>query len=260
MVSDLHLPERAIERRLMVRAPDVSQEFLDKQVHAEDPETRQPHDAIDLVLAESYPVLLEGMNRLFRAEPRFRVLACCSTGEEAIAAVRRHQPSVLVLDSRIAGRNAFDVLRQVATEPSPPRVILYAESLREDEMLEATRHGARGLILKSMTGQLLVQCVRKVHRGGTWIEKVSMGRIVDRLIRANAGDAEMAERLTMRELQVLRMVARGHSNKEIAEKLHVCEGTIKSHLHHVYEKLGVKGRLELALYARDRGMLSVLVR
>ena len=238
----------------------MSQEILDKGLHDGDAHTREHHEIIRLVLAESYPVLLDGMDRLFRSEPRFSVLACCATGDEALAAVRRHRPNVLVLDFYISGKSALEVLREVVLEPAAPRVILYAESLREDEMLEATRQGARGLILKSMTGHLLVQCVRKVHRGGTWIEKVSMGRIFDRLMRSNAGDGETAERLTLRELEVLRMVARGQSNKEIADSLSVCEGTIKSHLHHVYEKLGVKGRLELALYARDRGMLSVLVR
>ena len=240
----------------------MSQEILNiaPRTTSTSPRERERRDTVTLVVAESYPILLDGINRLFAAEPLFKVLACCATGEEAVAAVRRHQPDILVLDSRIAGRNAVDVMRDMRAEHPNTRVILYAENLREDEMLEATRLGARGLILKSMAGQLLVQCVRKVHRGGTWIEKVSMGRIVDRLMRLNGDDLDVAERLTSRELQVLRMVARGHSNKEIADKLNVCEGTIKSHLHHVYEKLGVKGRLELALYARDKGMLSVLVR
>ena len=125
-------------------------------------------------------------------------------------------------------------------------------------MLEAMRLGAKGIVLKTMSRHLLVQCIRKVHRGATWVEKVSMSRAVDQLLRHEAGYRDAAVLLSPRELEVVRMVASGRSNKEIAAKLSVCAGTIKVHLHHVYQKLGVKGRLELTLYARDKGLFSTL--
>jgi two-component system nitrate/nitrite response regulator NarL len=215
---------------------------------------------IELVLAESYPIMLEGMDHMFRSEPGFRVLACCKDGDEALRAVWRHRPDVLVLDLRIPGKSALEVLDKVAAGLEHTRVVLLAEGLAEDEMLEATRHGARGIVLKSMPSHLVVQCVRKVHQGTTWLERASVGRAVDMLLKQDASHRETAERLTLRELEILRMVVRGQSNKEIADKLAISQATVKAHLHHVYEKLGVKGRLELLFYARDKGLLWSLFR
>lgn len=212
---------------------------------------------IGLVLAESYPLLLDGMDRLFRSEPGFHVLACCKDGDEALRAVRNHRPDVLVLDLRLNGKGALTLLREVPDAYEMTRVVLLADTLGEDEMLQATHLGARGIVLKSMASRLLVECVRKVHRGDVWIEKVSIRRAMHQLLRPEPeiGDAD---RLTHRELEVLRMAACGYTNKQIADKLSVCVGTVKAHVHHVYEKLGVRGRLELLLYARDRGLIQAV--
>lgn len=232
------------------------------------PETQRPGEAaarpraeragvIGLVLAESYPLLLEGMLHAFGSEPGVRVVAACADGEEALRAVRRHHADVLVMDLDIAG-DALHILKQLAGDRPPTRVVLLAGSLDEAVVLEAVRLGVKGIVLKSMARHLLVQCVRKVHAGGIWIEKVSMGRAVDQLLRHEAGYRDAAALLTPRELDVVRMATAGWPNKEIADKLDICEGTVKAHLHHVYEKLGVKGRLELTLYARDKGLFSPL--
>lgn len=221
-------------------------------------QTSQRSDIVGLVLAESYPILLDGMDRVFASDPKFKVLACCRNGDEALRAVLRHHPNVLVLDLRIPGKCAMAVLREIAAQAVPTRVVLVTENLDVNEMLEATRLGARGIVLKSMPSHLLLQCVRKVHGGATWLEKTSVAQAIDLLLRPDAGSCEAAERLTLRELQVLRMVAQGRSNKEIAGTLAIGEGTVKAHLHHVYEKLDVKGRLELILYARSKGLLPAL--
>jgi DNA-binding NarL/FixJ family response regulator len=210
------------------------------------------------VLADSYPLLLDGIDRLFRSEPGFKVLACCSTGDETVRAVRRHRPHILLLDLGLARRGALEVLEEIR-DGAAPRVILNAERFSENDMLEATRLGVRGLILKSMPAHLLVQCARKVHRGEVWIEKASMGRVMEQLVFRCKSQSEVAERLTPREFEILRMVARGESNKGIANTLRVGESTVKAHIHHVYEKLGVRGRLELVLAARDKGLLPVLL-
>ncbi len=212
---------------------------------------------IELVLAESYPLLLEGMQSAFTFEAGFRVLAACADGDEALRAVGRHHPDVLVMDLEIPG-DALRILGELSGKGLPTHVVLYAASLDEAVMLEAMRLGAKGIVLKTMSRHLLVQCVRKVHRGGTWVEKVSMSRAVDELLRYEAAYRDAAAVLSVRELEVIRMVASGQSNKEIADQLAVSHGTVKVHLHHVYQKLGVKGRLELALYAREKGLFSSL--
>jgi two-component system, NarL family, nitrate/nitrite response regulator NarL len=213
---------------------------------------------VGLVLAETYPILLEGMEHVFTSEPGFRVLASCTTGDEALRAVRRHHPDVLVLDLEIPG-DAMTVIQELAAGPVKTRVVLLAARLDEQQMLDATRFGVRGILLKSMARHLLIHCVRKVHRGSTWLEKTSMTRAVDQLLRHEAGYRDAAARLSPRELEVVRMGASGRSNREIANQLSIAEGTVKMHFHHIYEKLGFKSRLELTLYARDKGLFPSLL-
>jgi DNA-binding NarL/FixJ family response regulator len=205
------------------------------------------------VLAETYPILLAGMQQLFAAEPGFLVLACCTSGDEAVRAVHRHQPDVLILDLEIPG-GARNVLRELADAQTPTRTVMLAARLDEGEMLDASRLGAKGMLLKNMPRHLLIQCVRKVHRGGTWLEKASLGRALDQLLQHGERGRELAERLSRRELEIVLMTGGGQSNRAIADKLSISEGTVKAHFHHIYEKCGVKNRLELILYAKDTGL------
>jgi len=212
-----------------------------------------PKSTIDVVLAEGYPMLLAGMDHILAAHVDIRVVARCVDGEQAVLAVRQQRPDVLVSDIRLPGKNGLIVLRDLANEGLHTRVVLLAERIYEDEMLEGIRLGAKGLILKEMSGTLLVRCIRKVHAGETWFEKQWIGRAMEHLLHRDAGAREVALLLTPRELEVLRAVATGMGNKQSSAPLHIAEGTVKIHLQNVYEKLGVKGRRELVLGARERG-------
>src|SRR5207247_10405599 len=127
-----------------------------------------------------------------------RVRASCTTGAEALRAVRRHHPDVLVLDVEIPG-NAMTILQELAADQLTTRVVLLAAHLSEHEMLEATRLGVKGILLKSMARHLLIHCVRKVHRGATWLEKGSTTRAVEQLLRNEAGYRDVVARLSRRE-------------------------------------------------------------
>ena len=111
------------------------------------------------------------------------------------------------------------------------------------------------MVLKEMAPHLLVQCVRKVHAGEQWLEKRSVSLALETLLRREAASREVAKVVTARELEIVRMVASGLRNKEIAERLFISEGTIKMHLHNIYGKLGVDGRLQLARYAKEKGLV-----
>jgi two-component system, NarL family, nitrate/nitrite response regulator NarL len=106
-----------------------------------------------------------------------------------------------------------------------------------------------------MAPHLLVQCVRKVHGGEQWLEKRSVGRLLEKLLQRETAARQLALDLTPREIEIVRLVARGLRNKTIAERLSVKEGTVKIHLHNIYEKLHVDGRLELTLYAQNKGFV-----
>jgi DNA-binding NarL/FixJ family response regulator len=210
---------------------------------------------IGLVLADDHPIILDGLDHLFRQEEDFKVLARCRDGEETLQAVRKHRPDVLILDLRMPGKDGLAVLREVRKEKLPTRVVLLTAEMSDAEALEAIRLRVNGVVLKEMAPQLLVKCIRKVHAGGQWWEKRSLGRAMETMLRREAGEREIAGVLTPRELQIVRLVASGLHNKEIADKLTISEGTVKIHLHHIYEKLHVDGRLELTLYAQDKGLV-----
>ncbi len=210
---------------------------------------------ISLVLADDHPIVLDGLERLFELERDFSVVARCLDGDEAVLAVRQHRPDVLVLDLRMKKIDGLTVLRQIQEEKLPTRVVLLTAALDERDLLEAIRLGVRGVLLKEMAPRLLVQCIRKVHAGGQWLEKESTSRALESMLKREAGARELGAVLTPREIEIMRMVATGLHNREISEKLHISEGTVKIHLHHIYEKLDITGRVELTVYARDKGLV-----
>jgi DNA-binding NarL/FixJ family response regulator len=210
---------------------------------------------IRLVLADDHPIVLDGLENLFRLEPDFRVVARCVNGEECLAAVRRYEPDVLVLDIRMPRLDGLAVLRELRREKHPVKVVLLATALEEEEVLEALRLGVRGMLLKELAPQMVVQCVRKVHAGGQWVEKQAFGRALDTLLRREAGEREAASVLTPREIEMVSMVARGLRNKEMSQRLSISEGTVKIHLHNIYRKLKVENRVELILYAQSKRLV-----
>jgi DNA-binding NarL/FixJ family response regulator len=208
-----------------------------------------------VVLADDHPLVLSALQQLLEAEPGYRVAAKCLNGREALQAVREHQPDLLVLDLRMPEMGALDVLRALNEERRPVRTVILTAALGEDEVLEALRLGARGVVLKDMAPRLLLQCLQKVLAGEQWLEKESVGRALEKLFRREAASAELSSTLTARELEVVRLVAGGLRNKEIAETLSITVGTVKLHLHRIYQKLAVDGRVELTILAREKGLL-----
>jgi two-component system, NarL family, nitrate/nitrite response regulator NarL len=211
--------------------------------------------AIRLVIVDDHPLILEALAVLFRSEEDFEVVAVCTQGLEALEAVRRHRPDVLVLDLRMPGVSGLDVLRTIAAEKLPTRTVLLTAMIEDGEMLEAVRLGVSGMILKEMAPASVVQCVRKVHAGETWLEKRSVARALEKMVRRESGAREISGLLTPRELEMVRMIGRGLRNKEIASQMSISEQTVKVHLSRIYAKLGVDGRLALLRYAEDKGLL-----
>ena len=210
---------------------------------------------IRLILADDHPIVLDGLVQLFRVEPDFEVVARCRDGEEALREVRAHRPDVLILDVRMPRLDGLEVLRTVRQEGLDTRVVLLTAAVEEEQLVEALRLGVGGVVLKEMAPHLLLEAVREVHSGGSWLDKGSVSRIVTKLLHQDEGRKETAQLLTPRELEIVRMVARGLRNRAIAEQLLISEGTVKIHLHNIYQKLAVDGRLELAVYAQAKGLV-----
>ena len=208
---------------------------------------------ISLVLAALHPIALEGLQQLLSLEPDFALLAQCGDGAAALAALRRHRPHVLVLDLQMPLKNGLAVLRALRAEPLPSRVVALAAA-HDASAREAVRLGARGIVLGDDAARLLVPCIREVAAGGQWLDGQTMTPGLD-AGAAHAAAEHAADLLTQRELAVTRLLAQGLRNKQIARQLAIAEGTVKIHLHKIYHKAGVDGRVALTLWAQQKGLL-----
>ena len=210
---------------------------------------------IQLVLVDDHPLVLNGLQQLFSTEPDISVLACCRDGDTAIQAVISHRPDILLLDLKMPKMGGLAVLRELQKQKLPIKVVVLTAALDEDEVLEAIQLGVRGVVLKEMAPQLLIQCIRKVYGGGEWLEKNSVSRALEKILKRETAMQHVNLVLTPREIDLIKLVANGYSNKKIAEQRHISEGTVKVHLHNIFDKLQVKSRVALTLYAQNKGLV-----
>ncbi len=209
---------------------------------------------IRIAIADDHPFILDGLEQLFRGESDCEIVARCLNGEDALQAVERYRPDVLVLDVRMPLMDGIELLRIIHQRQLPTKVVLLTASLDDARLLEAFRLGASGLVLKESAPRLLAQSVRQVAAGEqSWNGKAIAGALRLVLQREQAV-AAASSTLTPREVEVTKMVASGLRNKEIASRLDITEGTVKFHLHSIYEKLRIDGRYALINYARDHGL------
>jgi two-component system, NarL family, nitrate/nitrite response regulator NarL len=210
---------------------------------------------IRIILVDDHAIVLSGLKTLFQSDPDFTVVECCRDGEQALAAVRSHDADVLVLDMKMPGMTGLDVLRQLSETQTSCRTVLLTAAIGDSEVIEAVRLGAQGLVLKESSPETLLECVRKVHLGQDWFDQETLSRAFGKAMQREAAARETARILTPRESEIVNMVAQGLRNKVIAERLSITEGTVKIHLHNIYEKVKVDGRLELVLWAQAQGLV-----
>lgn len=210
---------------------------------------------IRLVLADDHPIVLDGLEQLFGTEPDLEVVARATSAEGALRALEEFRPDVLVLDLAMPGHDGLWVMAQAAERRLATRIVLLTAHIDEPKLLEAVRLNVAGVVLKEMAPRLLVECVRKVHAGEKWLEKQSVARAMDRMVRRDSELQRLTTLLTPREMEIVRLAGEGLRNREIAERLTITEGTVKIHLHNIYEKLGVTGRPQLIHYAMREGLI-----
>ena len=206
------------------------------------------HMFITVVLIDDHPLVLNGLEQLLASGHDFQVLAKCATAAEGLHAAHSLNPDVVVLDLSLPDQNGLDVLRSL--DPSRVVVVLTASD-DEEELLRAVSLGARGVVLKAMAPRVLEDCIRTVYAGGRWLNVEGMD-LSERLERRRAIEGELAQRLTPREMEILRLAASGLDNDAIAAGLAISVGTTKIHLHHVYDKLHLSGRRDLQEYLRAK--------
>lgn len=216
-------------------------------------EVRSGPLAARVVIADQQPLMLEGLAQVLRAVPT-AVVERCTTGAELLAALLNRPPDLAILDVHLGEPDGLTVLRDVRRRGLQIPAILVTGPLRDCDVLEGMQLGIRGLVAKSAPIDDVEHCVRAVLGGGTSLDQSLVGRAMAALLARETALRELAQVLTAREMQVLQLVVAGMRPREAAGRLGVSEGTLKVHLHHIYQKLNVATREQLIAHARDRGL------
>jgi len=217
--------------------------------------------SIKVVVADDQPLYRMGVVKLLEAEEDLTLVAEATNGMEAILAIERHQPDVLLLDLKMPVMDGLQALSEISKRRLDARVIVMISNDEREKAVRAVRLGARGILFKDADPALLPKSIRKVYAGEVWIDNPILSQALESLLtrpQAPSVPAETREmRLSGREMEVVRCVAMGLRNKEVADKLGVSEATVKNHLTSIYTKLGVGDRLELILYAIHNKLVHV---
>jgi DNA-binding NarL/FixJ family response regulator len=214
---------------------------------------------ISVLLVDDQTLVRQGIRSLLALTPDIRVVAEASDGEEALTLLPRVSPDLILLDVRMPRRSGLEVLAAMRALPmaSPPPVVLLTTFDDDDVALEGIRLGARGYLLKDVSLEQLTFAIRVVAGGGTLLSPAVTERVLRGLGRLapRFEAAPLPEPLTRREIEVLRLMANGSSNREIARALGAAEGTVKNHASSIFAKLGVRDRTRAVLRALELGVI-----
>jgi DNA-binding NarL/FixJ family response regulator len=211
-----------------------------------------------IVLADDHHVVRQGLRSLLEAESDFSVVGEAGDGLEATQLVERLQPDVLVLDLMMPSLNGLEVTRQVSQRSPQTHVVILSMHPNEAYVLEALRAGAAAYVLKESTSAELVRAVREAVAGGRYLSPPLSERAIEVYMqKAESAALDPYETLTAREREVLHLVAEGHTNAEIADRLFISRRTVETHRANLMRKLGLRTQTDLISYALRRGILPM---
>jgi two-component system, NarL family, response regulator LiaR len=211
---------------------------------------------IRVLIADDHAVVRQGLRTFLDLQADIDVVGEAADGEEAVAAAAEHAPDVILLDLVMPRLDGIGALRRLREAAPAARVIVLTSFGEDERLFTALRAGASGYLLKDVEPAELVRSIRTAYGGGAPLSPAVAARVVEELASGGGAGRAPADDLTPRELEVLCLIARGHSNKRIALELGVAEKTVKTHVSHVLAKLGLSDRTQAALYAVREGLVS----
>jgi two-component system, NarL family, response regulator len=204
--------------------------------------------SIRVLIVDDHPVVRAGLTTLLGTQDGLDVVASASSGEEALERLKSQDVDLVLLDLRMPGMNGIETLHAMRREGIPSRVIILTSFETDEDIYRSVQGGAEGYLLKNTSQQELVEAIRTVHSGGRYIPGRIASRLTERMMRSD---------LTTRELEILGMVVKGLTNKQIARVLRISSHTARNHVNSVIEKLDVADRTEAATTAIQRGIIGM---
>jgi DNA-binding NarL/FixJ family response regulator len=214
---------------------------------------------VRVALADDQALVRRGFRLILEAEPDIEVVAEAEDGQQAIDAVRRHRPAVVLMDIQMPGLDGLEATRRILADAGgDTRVLILTTFERDDYVFEALQLGASGFLLKTAPPEDLITAVRVVARGEALLSPSVTRRVIQEVTRQQrrVRRSPDLDRLTPRELEVLRLVAEGLTNAEIAARLYLTEATVKTHTSNVLSKLGLRDRVQAVIFAFQHGLVD----
>lgn len=212
-------------------------------------------NSIRIVIADDSAFFRDGVRALLDVDPELEVVGEAPDGAQAVALVERLRPDVALLDMRMPVLDGVEATRRIRVHVPTCRVVALTTFDEDDLLFAALRAGACGYLLKDLSAERLLDAVRRASRGESVLAPRVVGKLVEEFSRLPGREPPTSVRISPREREVLLLLARGASNKEIAASLHISLGTVKNHLTALYEKLGVTQRVQAAIRARELGLM-----
>jgi DNA-binding NarL/FixJ family response regulator len=201
-----------------------------------------------VLIVDDHALLRTGVANIINHEPDLQVVAEAANGVEAVDAFERHRPDVTLLDLRMPVMEGVEAVRRIRERDPHARVIVLTTYDTDEDITRALKAGAKAYILKDIAADALIACIHDVLNGKTYLAPAAAAKLAERVTKVQ---------LTPRELATLRSMAQGHSNKEVASELGISERTVKTHLGHLFQKLGVTSRTEAVRVASHRGLVRM---
>ena len=215
---------------------------------------------VRILIADDHPVFRHGLRTLLQAEPGMEVVEEAADGAEAVRLARELKPDVLTLNLATEETSGSEVLQQVANFSPPVRTILLTRAANRQQIVHALQLGARGVVLRDAPTEAVIKSIRTVMAGEYWVARENISDLVQVLRTSEKGSRKETKqrnrRLTARELEVVSVVVAGYTNRDIAQEFSLSEDTVKHHLTNIFDKLGVSNRVELAILAISRALVS----
>jgi two-component system nitrate/nitrite response regulator NarL len=215
---------------------------------------------IRILIVDDHNLFRSGIKLLLERQAGFQVVGEASEGLEGVKRAKQFRPDVVLLDLHMAGTGGLEALRMLVEEVPETQVVMLTVSEDTEDLLEALRGGARGYLLKNIETEFLLDSIQRAARGESVMSPQIAHKLADSLRTPSKGRAAAADdsldKLSPREREILIMLARGDSNKEIAGTLHLAESTVKIHVQGILRKLNLAGRVQAAVYAAEHGLVD----